>query len=854
MKRARKSAIIISSDSESDQENESGHSDYEPEAKPLKKPKLDNNVKEKIKTKIPKEKVVKEKSKTTKEKVKSAKTTVTEGEKTDNNVSSNDSKQTKIKFKGSSGDECPYWKPADVISRELNWEWGVVNTTCSLLEAGNSIPFLARYRREATGGMGPDTLRQVKDSLEVLKTVREKSAKAVAAVEKLGKLTPLLRRSFLSCQSLQEIDHLYGPYKTGSKASLAERARKLGLESVAEELLAGRGGVDLSCMVERGTKGKENIEEVKTGVQHIIVDLMVHDKDMTDAIRNLQAESYLVLESKRAKGKAWENKESKDKQNKKEVDPSKFENYFEFSCPCRHVKPHQVLAINRGEGLKVLSVKVNIPDRFLYQLQGFVQKRWLSLGNFSQLRDSMIKTSLEDAYKRLICPLVQRQTRAALTKSAEEASISVFLSNLRSLLLTPPHRDHTLLSIDPGFSHGCKVVVLSPTGSLLDQAVIKPNFRQLQGQEDTQAGRQLVELVRKYSVTTIAIGNGTACRETEGLVAALISGGKFSPQKVQYTIVSEQGASIYSCSALAQEEFPGLDTNIISSVSIGRRLQDPLSELVKIEPQHLGVGMYQHDVSQAKLKAALEEIVVECVSFVGVDINSCSQHLLKRVAGLNSATAKAIVETREKKGDFVNREQLKKVKGIGEKVFTQCAGFIRVVSRDGGGGKKGRCELDKTQIHPESYETATKVIKMAGANLDQLGTKEFISMIGKFSKSKNIESLCTEFSVGQPTLMMLLETLQQSTGYDYRAEFSAPLFKSGLTKMEDVKPGEVLTGRVANVTHFGAFVDIGLGTAGLVHSSKMRGNKLELGQRLEVKVLNIDQAKKRIGLEFVRFL
>ena len=849
MKRARKSAIVISSDSESDQENESGHSDYEPDTKPRKKVKLDDNDKEKIPKKI----IVKEKTKTTKTKEKSTsdKPNAIEGEKTDK---SSASKQTKSKMQSNFSEECPYWKPADVISRELNWDWGVVNTTCSLLEAGNSIPFLARYRREATGGMGPDTLRQVKDSLEVLKTVKEKTVKAVAAVEKLGKLTPLLRRSFLSCQSLQEIDHLYGPFKTGSKASLAERARKLGLESVAEELLAGRGGVDLLGMVERGTKGKENIEEVKTGVQHIMVDLMVHDKDMTDVIRNLQAECHLVLESKKAKGKAWENKESKDKQIKKDVDPSKFENYFEFSCPCKHVKPHQVLAINRGEGLKVLSVKVNIPDWFLYQLQGFVKKRWLSRGNYSQLRESMIKISLEDAYKRLICPLVQRQTRAALTKAAEEASISVFLSNLRSLLLTPPHRDHTLLSIDPGFSHGCKVVVLSPSGSLLDQAVIKPNFRQVQGQEDTQAGRQLVELVKKHSVTTIAIGNGTACRETEGLVAALISCGKFSPQKVQYTIVSEQGASIYSCSALAQEEFPGLDTNIISSVSIGRRLQDPLSELVKIEPQHLGVGMYQHDVTQAKLKAALEEIVVECVSFVGVDINSCSQHLMKRVAGLNSATAKAIVQTREKQGDFINREQLKKVKGIGEKVFTQCAGFIRVVPRDGGGGKKGKCQLDKTQIHPESYENAKRIIQMAGANLEQLGTNEFISKIVKFSKSKTTESLSTELHVGLPTLTMLLDTLQQATGYDYRAEFSAPLFKSGLTKMEDVKPGEILTGRVTNVTHFGAFVDIGLGTAGLVHSTKMRGNKMELGQRLEVKVLNIDQAKKRIGLEFVRFL
>jgi len=874
MKRVRKSAIVISSGSESD----SDHSDFEPEKPPVKKAKVQTVSIEKkpLKVKPPVKvterklgelkdlKVAKEpKVKVAKEpKVKVVKEPKVKVAKEPEDAQRIDLKTSKLQSNGSKSNHTDVgstWVPADVISCELNLPWGAVSTTCSLLEAGNSLPFLARYRREATGGMGPDILRQVKDTLDVLKSVKEKAGKAVAAVEKLGKLSPLLKRSILCCQSLQEVEHLYAPYKSGSKASLAERARKLGLESMADEALSGRGVVNLTSMVEKGTKGKESIEEVKTGVQHIMVDLMVHDKEMADVIRNLQNDCYLTLESKQAKGKAWENKESKGKESKaktdkKEVDPSKFENYFEFSSSCKHVKPHQVLALNRGEGLKVLSVKVNIPEWFLHQLQAFVQRRWLNRGNFSQLREDMIKSSLEDAYKRLICPLVQRQTRATLTKAAEEASISVFLSNLRSLLLTPPHRGKTLLAIDPGFAHGCKVVVLSPTGSMHDQTVIHPNFRQTQGQEDSQAGKKLVEMVKKHSVNTIAIGNGTACRETEGLVSALITRGKFSPLQVQYTIVSEQGASIYSCSTVAQEEFPGLDTNIISSVSIGRRLQDPLSELVKIEPQHLGVGMYQHDVSQAKLKAALEEIVVECVSFVGVDVNSCSEHLLKRVAGLNTARAKAIVEARDKQGDFVNREELKKIKGIGEKVFTQCAGFIRIVAREGGGSKKGKCDLDNTQIHPESYKVASKIVNMAGVTLNQLGSKDFISKIEIFSKTQNLEKLCTELAVGLPTLQMLLEALQQGAGYDFRAEFSAPLFKSGLTKMEDVKIGEVLSGRVTNVTHFGAFVDIGLGTNGLVHSSKMRGNKMELGQRLEVKVLNIEMTKKRIGLEVVRIL
>ena len=429
--------------------------------------------------------------------------------------------------------------------------------------------------------MGPDTLRQVKDQLATLNTVKEKADKLLGSVEKLGKLTPNVRVSILKCQSLPEIEAVSAPFKTGSKTSLAERARQLGLEEAAEIVLMGSRHLSPASLVQAGTKGRESVEEVMTGVRHIIADIIVHDPDTAELIRSLQADCHLVLEVKRAKEKASDKNKVKEAGDKKEVDPAKFQNYFEFSTPCKYVKPHQVLAINRGESLKVLSVKINIPDWMLHQLKKHVSTRWLRSGVTSDERRRAVEDSLEDAYKRLITPLVQRQTRAGLTRMAEEASISVFLANLRSLLLSPPHRNVTVLAVDPGFAHGCKLAVLSATGSVLDTAVIHPNFRNTKGQEASPAARKLNELLRKHSVSTIAIGNGTACRETEALVSDIIQSQGLT--RVQYTIVSEQGASIYSCSSLAAEEFPGMDTNLVSAVSIGRRLQawpDILSKII----------------------------------------------------------------------------------------------------------------------------------------------------------------------------------------------------------------------------------------------------------------------------------
>ena len=535
-------------------------------------------------------------------------------------------------------------------------------------------------------------------------------------------------------------------------------------------------------------------------MQNIMADVIVHDAAMAELIRDLQKSINLMVESKKAKVVKSKEKEMKDKPP---VDFSKFENYFEFSCPVRFIKPHQVLALNRGESLKALSVKINVPESFLLQLQGLVGRRWLHRPGSSKEREDMIKTSFEDAYKRLVVPLVQRQARTGLTRTAEEASIEVFLSNLRSLLLAPPLRSTSLLAVDPGFRHGCKLAVLGPGGELLEHGVILPKLGGGGEPPNSPALRRLVDLVMKHRVATVAIGNGTACREVEGLVSGLIQARMFGGQQVRYTIVSEQGASIYSCSPLAQQEFPGLDTNIVSAVSIGRRLQDPLSELVKIEPQHLGVGMYQHDLPQARLKKALDEVVVECVSFVGADLNSCSPHLLQRVAGLNTARAKALVAWREENGGFTCRDEVRKVKGIGAKVFQQCAGFLRL--------REPKDLLDTTNIHPESYGAARKLVAKAGLGLDQLGSPDFREKMKRWAGGQQLAKLAEEVEVGEPTLLLMLEALQQARDHDLRQESAAPLFRSGMVRLEDVREGEQLTGRVANVTHFGAFVDVGLG-------------------------------------------
>jgi len=765
------------------------------------------------------------------------------------------------------------WTPEQELCCELNVAPFISKNICRLLEEGNSIPFIARYRKEQTGGMEPDTLRSFKESFESLKSVQEKCTKMIATVEKTGKLTKAVRNSFLLARSPADLDAAYAPFKTGSKTSLAERARALGLGDLAADLLDGViAHVDPNFpLIEdketaKSSKGKDKLEVMEAGLQHIMADIIVHHKDISDQVRSLQRQAKIVVESKQNTAKTKDKKPpTKSAKPTKEEDPRKFENYFDFSCPVNYIKSHQVLAINRGENLKILSVKINLPeDWILGQVQWSVRSRWANRGKQSPQRTKLIDSAVKDAFKRLIAPQMIRTCRSELTKMAENSAIASFAENLRKLLLTPPFRGKKILSLDPGFSHGCKVAVVSETGDVIETAVIYPRFQN--PNSDEPAIRKLSELVVDHHVDTIAIGNGTGCRETQSLVSHAIETRRFGELVVRYTIVEERGASIYSCSPLAKKEFPDMDTNIISAVSLGRRVQDPLSEYVKIEPHHLGCGMYQHDIAQTKLNSTLDEIVVECVSFVGVNINSCSEHLLKRVAGLSAGRAKAIVDFRQKNGDFLCRDSVKKVKGIGEKVYEQCAGFIRILkstqespeksAKSGKAKKSGTVinPLDATSIHPESYRAATKLIGTAGLNLKDIGSQQFIIALTRFLEKQNFQELVSSLNVGPPTLELIISCLKQNLEYDFRQEFDAPIFRNGMTKLEDIAPGTVLTGRATNVTDFGAFIDIGVGKDGLLHVSKMKGRKVELGNRVEVKLLSKDVQRGKISLELVRML
>ncbi|PNF21294.1 hypothetical protein B7P43_G02121 [Cryptotermes secundus] len=629
-------------------------------------------------------------------------------------------------------------------------------------------------------------------------------------------------------------------------------------------------------------KGLASIKDVELGIQHIIADIISKDRDVLDLLHKLKEDANIWLttsKSRPAKEAKTDNKKDvkkgrdgrKDNKDKAFVE-SKFETYFNFSVPIKSVKPYQVLAVNRGESLKVLSVKINIPDLVLHDLVKFCGRHWLCRGLSYSLRRRIIDQSIGDSYTRLIQPLLVRQVRSELTRKAEHAAVEVFATNLKTLLLTPPLRGNTVLGIDPGFRNGCKLGITSHTGSLLATDVIYPPFgRQINPDSDSSACK-LKELLVKYNCKLIALGNGTACRETEAYLSDLIKNGWFYPLDVQFTIVSEQGASIYSCSPVAQKEFPDTDPNVISAVSLARRLQDPLGELVKVEPKHLGVGMYQHDVPEKELSCALDEVVVECVSFVGVDVNIASHCLLRRVAGLNSSRAEKIIEWRSNNGPFINRQQLKQVKGIGPKTFEQCAGFIRIIpetaqkkntnsAENSSQRKKQKLSiddtenpLDRTWIHPESYSVALRFIAKCGAKVEDLGKPDFVSKISITVTTAGLKELAEEFDVPEAQMKLITEGLKVTPEHDLRSEFQKPLFRRSISSLEDIHAGAVLTGRVRNVTHFGAFVDIGVGIDGLIPQSRLRNTRLRLGDRIEVKVFSLDIIRRRISLGLLRAL
>ena len=700
----------------------------------------------------------------------------------------------------------------EILARELGQQAEYVKNVVQLLDEGNTIPFIARYRKELHGAMDDTTLRNLETKLRYLRSLQERREEVLRAMESQGKLTPALRRAVEAAGTLAEVEDLYRPYRP-KRRTRATVAREKGLEPLAAELFRqdGRAPTLLAKGYINPELGVETVEEALAGASDILAEEISDDAAIRKDLRQLMARRA-VLTSRAASP---------------ETD-SVYRLYYDFSCPAAQLQGHQILALNRGEKEGFLKLSLDLPGA---QGAALVCRHALKP---QKTVSAFVKAAAEDAYARLIAPAAERELRNDLTGRASEGAIQNFSLNLKPLLLQPPVKGAVTMGLDPGYRNGCKVAVVDPTGRVLDTAVVYLPGSQKK-QEEARA--LLLSLIQTHGVRHIAIGNGTASRETEALTADLIR----QMPEVSYMIVNEAGASVYSASPLAAEEFPEYDVNLRSAVSIARRLQDPLAELVKIEPQAIGVGQYQHDMPQKRLTEALEAVVEDCVNAVGVDVNTASPSLLAQVAGLNATTARNIVAYREANGPFTGRKQLLKVPKLGPKAFQQCAGFLRV--------PESRELLDHTGVHPESYPAAEQLLQL-------LGLRKGESLAGLCQKVDALgwEQAASACGVGVPTLRDMARELEKP-GRDPRQELPAPLLRRDVMAIRDLKPGMVLTGTVRNVIDFGAFVDIGVHQDGLVHISQVTNRFIRhpsevvhVGDVVQVAVLEVDEKRGRISL------
>ena len=700
----------------------------------------------------------------------------------------------------------------EILARELGQQAEYVKNVVQLLDEGNTIPFIARYRKELHGAMDDTTLRNLETKLRYLRSLQERREEVLRAMESQGKLTPALRRAVEAAGTLAEVEDLYRPYRP-KRRTRATVAREKGLEPLAAELFRqdGRAPTLLAKGYINPELGVETVEEALAGASDILAEEISDDAAIRKDLRQLMARRA-VLTSRAVSP---------------ETD-SVYRLYYDFSCPAAQLQGHQILALNRGEKEGFLKLSLDLPGA---QGAALVCRHALKP---QKTVSAFVKAAAEDAYARLIAPAAERELRNDLTGRASEGAIQNFSLNLKPLLLQPPVKGAVTMGLDPGYRNGCKVAVVDPTGRVLDTAVVYLTGSQKK-QEEARA--RLLSLIQTHGVRHIAIGNGTASRETEALTADLIR----QMPEVSYMIVNEAGASVYSASPLAAEEFPEYDVNLRSAVSIARRLQDPLAELVKIEPQAIGVGQYQHDMPQKRLTEALEAVVEDCVNAVGVDVNTASPSLLAQVAGLNATTARNIVAYREANGPFTGRKQLLKVPKLGPKAFQQCAGFLRV--------PESRELLDHTGVHPESYPAAEQLLQL-------LGLRKGEALTGLCQKVDALgwEEAASACGVGVPTLRDMARELEKP-GRDPRQELPAPLLRRDVMAIRDLKPGMVLTGTVRNVIDFGAFVDIGVHQDGLVHISQVTNRFIRhpsevvhVGDVVQVAVLEVDEKRGRISL------
>ena len=690
-----------------------------------------------------------------------------------------------------------------------------------LLDEGNTIPFIARYRKEMHGAMDDTSLRTLEERLQYLRGLAERRETVKKSISEQGKLTDELAAAIDSAKTLAEVEDLYRPYKQ-KRRTRATAAREKGLEPLAALLFAQERGCprpeDAARSFIDPEKGVETLADALQGANDIIAEWISDNAAIRGSLREM-LEKRGTLRSLAAT-----------------EEDSVYRLYYDFEQPLSRLQGHQILAINRGEKEKMLSATVLLDrEQALPLLRRAVVKPGSAAMDF-------VKAAAEDAYDRLIYPSLEREMRASLTERADEGAIGQFALNLKPLLMQPPVKGKVTMGLDPGYRMGCKVAVVDGTGKVLDTAVVYPTYGERQKGEAIAA---LLKLIRKHGVEHIAIGNGTASRETEQMAVELIRQASASGPHVSYMIVSEAGASVYSASKLAAEEFPQYDVNLRSAVSIARRLQDPLAELVKIDPKAIGVGQYQHDMPQKQLDDALCGVVEDCVNAVGVDINTASPSLLQRVSGLNATTAKNVVAYREENGAFTSRAQIKKVPKLGPKAFQQCAGFLRV--------PESKSVLDNTAVHPESYEAAKALLALSGYTLADVKESR-ISDLPERIKSYGEGKAAAEIGVGVPTLRDIVSELLKP-GRDVRDELPKPILRTDVLEMKDLTPGMVLTGTVRNVIDFGVFVDIGVHQDGLVHISQVADKFIKhpsevvsVGDVVKVVVLEVDEKKKRISL------
>lgn len=704
------------------------------------------------------------------------------------------------------------------LAEELNIRKQQAEAAVKLIDEGNTIPFISRYRKEATGALNDEVLRNLYERLTYLRNLEEKKTQVLSSIEEQGKLTEELKAQIQSAETLVAVEDLYRPYRP-KRRTRATIAKEKGLEPLANIILLQMTKKSVEEEAEvflNSEKGVDSVEQAVAGAMDILAESISDEADYRKYIRELTMKDGKIVST------------AKDADAE-----SVYEMYYEFEEGLGKLAGHRILALNRGEKEKILNVKIEAPVERILQ---YLEKKIISRENPNT--EHILKAVAEDSYKRLIAPAIEREIRSELTERAEDGAIRVFGKNLEQLLMQPPIAGKVVLGWDPAFRTGCKLAVVDSTGKVLDTTVIYPTAPQNKVEESKKV---LKNLIQKYNVSLISVGNGTASRESEMVIVDLLK--EISGNPVQYIIVNEAGASVYSASKLATEEFPNFDVGQRSAASIARRLQDPLAELVKIEPKSIGVGQYQHDMNQKKLSDALEGVVEDCVNRVGVDLNTASASLLEYISGITKVIAKNIVAYREENGRFLTRGQLLKVAKLGPKAYEQCAGFMRITD--------GKNPLDGTSVHPESYEATLKLLEKLGYQPEEIREGKLSGISKKIS---NYKELAEELGIGEITLQDIVKELEKPAR-DPRDDMPKPILRSDVLEMKDLTPGMVLKGTVRNVIDFGAFVDIGVHQDGLVHISQMTERYIKhpleavsVGDIVEVKVMSVDLKKKRIQL------